>query len=278
MTTADAAADTRRRAITPYLCTKGAARAIEFYHQAFGAAETYRMVDDQGRIGHAELDIDGIVLMLADEHPEYGILSPETVGGTGLGLTLPVDDVDATYERALDVGATGLRPPADQFYGERSATLTDPFGHRWTLTQPVEELSLDELAERAPDYTVTRAETATGELGYFTLSVPDVDGAAAFYGALFGWRAEDARPSRAGGGHLYRHVGNTAVPFGFQDDLADPSPHHYYRVADLEVMAAKVRELGGEVLDINTYASGGNARCRDDQGVEFDLWQPAPGY
>jgi uncharacterized glyoxalase superfamily protein PhnB len=279
MTTFDLpASDTRRRAITPYLCTKGAPRAIDFYREVFGATETYRMVDNQDRIGHAELEIDGIVLMLADEHPEYGIVSPETVGGTGLSLTLPVDDVDATYERAVAAGATGLRPPADQFYGERSATFTDPFGHRWTVTQPVEEVSLEELAARSPDYTVSRSEAPSGQLGYFTLSVPDVDRAAAFYGALFGWRAEPARPSSAGGGHQYRHVDNTSVPFGFHDDLADPSPHHYYRVADLEAMAARVRELGGEVLETTTYVSGANARCRDDQGVEFDLWQPAPGY
>ena len=284
-----AAVDVRPRTITPYLTAKGAARAIEFYRQAFGATETFRMEDDTGRIGHAEIDIAGIVLMLSDEHPELGIVSPETLGGAGLGLTLPVDDVDATYERALAAGATGLRPPADQFYGERAATLLDPFGHRWTVSRPVEQVSVEDLAVRAPDYTVTAAEpgeaTAAplgdrplGELGYFTLSVPDVDRAAAFYGALLGWRAEPARPSSEGGGHLYRHVHNTALPMGFHDELDDRSPHHYYRVADLQTMVARVRELGGEVLEVSDYASGGSARCRDDQGIEFDLWQAAPGY
>jgi len=279
MTATDTAdTTTRPRTITPYLCTKGAARAIEFYRQAFGARETYRMEDDQGRVGHAEIDIDGIVVMLADEHPEYGIVSPETLGGTGMSLTLPVDDVDGTYERAVAAGATGERPPADQFYGERSATLRDPFGHRWTVSHPVEEVSIEQLAERSPDYTITRTEKPRGELGYFTLSVPDVDRAAAFYGALFGWQAADARPSTAGGGHRYRHVGNTTLPFGLHDDPSDPSPHHYYRIADLDAMTAQVRELGGEVVETSESPSGRNARCRDDQGVDFDLWQPAPGY
>jgi len=286
----------RPRSITPYLHTKDAARAIDFYRSAFGAMETFRMVDQSGRVGHAELDIDGMVLMLADEHPEIGILSPETLGGTGLSLTLPVDDVDATFERAVAAGARGERPPADQFYGERSAVLLDPFGHRWTVAHPVEQVSLDELARRAPEYAVTAGEGAEGaeadptasppmpsrpvdgELGYFTLTVPDVDRAAAFYGALFGWQAEPAGPTSAGDGHLYRHVGNTSVPFGFHDDPADPTPHHYYRVSDLTLMTDRVRDLGGEVLEVEQYASGGSARCRDDQGGTFDLWQPAPGY
>jgi PhnB protein len=285
----------RPRSITPYLHTKGAARAIDFYRDAFGAVETFRMEDEQGRIGHAELDIDGVVLMLADEHPEHGIVSPATLGGAGLSLTLPVDDVDGTYERAVAAGARGERPPADQFYGERSAVLLDPFGHRWTVSHPVEQVPLDELARRATGYVVTTgaerdvaaaapeppsdpSRPVDGELGYFTLAVPDVDRAATFYGALFGWDAEPARPSSAAGSHRYRHVGNTSLPFGFHDDVADPTPHHYYRVADIAPMAARVRELGGEVLSTEQYASGGSARCRDDQGVEFDLWQPAPGY
>ena len=293
---ASAEAAVRPRSITPYLHIKGAARAIDFYREAFGAVETFRMEDEQGRIGHAELDIDGMVLMLADEHPEHGIVSPATLGGAGLSLTLPVDDVDGTYERAVGAGARGERPPADQFYGERSAVLLDPFGHRWTVSHPVEHVPLDELARRAPDYVVTTgaerdavagapepprpgpSRPVDGELGYFTLAVPDVDRAATFYGALFGWDAEPARPSSAGGGHRYRHVGNTSLPFGFHDDGADPTPHHYYRVADVALMAARVRELGGEVLSTEQYASGGAAHCRDDQGVEFDLWQPAPGY
>jgi uncharacterized glyoxalase superfamily protein PhnB len=279
---------TTQPAVSVYLCAQDAAAAIDFYRAAFGAEETMRMTADDGRIGHAEITIAGNTVMLSDEHPEYGVVSPQSLGGTPVTLHLQVDDVDAVYARAIAAGATGEREPSDQFYGNRNAILRDPSGHRWTLTQPIEALTLEELASRAPDYTVEAArsepeaaptadaEPLRGELGYFTLSAPDVERAAAFYGALFGWRFDPPGPGSAG--HTYSHVGNTSLPFGFHDDVADRSPHHYYRVDDLQAMVARVRELGGDVLDMTEYASGGNARCRDDQGIEFDLWQPAPGY
>jgi PhnB protein len=158
MTTTDTARTTHERVITPYLSVKGAAQAIEFYRSAFGAVEEYRMTGDDGRVGHAEIIIDDVTVMLADEHPEIGFLSPETLGGSSVTLHLQVDDVDDTYERALAAGATGVRPPADEFYGDRAATLLDPFGHRWTISMPIEAVSLEELAKRAPDYLTTRGE------------------------------------------------------------------------------------------------------------------------
>jgi uncharacterized glyoxalase superfamily protein PhnB len=279
-------------AVSVYLCAHDAAAAIDFYRAAFGAEETLRMTADDGRIGHAEITIAGTTVMLSDEHPEIGVVSPQSLGGTPVTLHLLVEDVDAVHARAVEAGATVEREPADQFHGNRTATLRDPFGHRWMLTQPIEAVTVEDLADRAPDYTVESArpeselelepaagsgtERLRGELGYFTLSAPDVERAGAFYGALFGWRFDPSGPGASG--QTYSHVGNTSLPFGFHDDMADRSPHHYYRVEDLPTMVARVRELGGEVLDITDYASGGNARCRDDQGVEFDLWQPAPGY
>ena len=272
-------------ALSVYLCVRGAPAAIAFYREAFGAVETLRMTGDDGRVGHAELTLEGMTVMLSDEHPEIGVVSPETLGGTPVSLYLHVADVDATYARAVAAGASGERPPADQFHGNRNATLRDPFGHRWMLTQPVEAVSAEEMARRAPDYTVTAEAapptaaalpTPVGQLGYFTLSAPDVARAAAFYTALFGWHFEPPGPGSTG--RTYSHVDNTAVPFGIHDAMDDASPHHYYRVEDLQAMIARVRELGGEVLSVDEYASGGSARCRDDQGVEFDLWQAAPGY
>jgi uncharacterized glyoxalase superfamily protein PhnB len=279
-----AAAAAAQPAVSVYLCATGASAAIDFYREAFAAVETLRMTADDGRIGHAELTIGGTTVMLSDEYPELGVVSPQTLGGTSIALYLRIDDVDATYAQAVAAGATGERPPADQFHGNRTATLRDPFGHRWMLSKPVEEVSVEEMARRAPDYTVEGGDSApsvalerpVGQLGYFTLSAPDVVQAATFYGALFGWRFE--APGPGSGGHTYSHVDNTDVPFGFHSDVGDQSPHHYYRVADLGVMVARVRELGGEVLDVTEHPSGGNARCRDDQGVVFDLWQPAPGY
>ena len=197
-------------------------------------------------------------------------------------LQLLVDDVDAAYERALAAGATGERPPSDQFHGNRNASLRDPFGHRWSLTQPIEELTAEELADRAPDYTTTYAPAAPAasqppiEVGYYTLGTPDVDRAADFYGALFGWNAEPAAQSATG--HRYRHVSNVELPMGLHDDPDDVSPHLYFRVDDLQAMVAKVRQLGGTIVEVTDHASGGNAECRDDQGTAFSLWKPAPGY
>jgi uncharacterized glyoxalase superfamily protein PhnB len=281
-TTAAAANTSTHPALIPYLCAAGASSALDFYAEAFGAIEQMRMVDDTGRLGHAEFTIGDVVFYLADEHPEYGVLSPSTLGGSPVSLQLLVDDVDTWYERAVAAGATGERPPSDQFHGNRNATLRDPFGHRWTITQPVEELTAEALASRAPEYEVTYAPTPAAatappvEVGYYTLGTPDVDRAAAFYGALFGWNAEPASPSATG--HRYRHVSNVELPMGLHDDPDDVSPHLYFRVDDLDAMVAKVRQLGGTVVELADYDSGGNAECVDDQGTRFSLWKPAPGY
>jgi len=132
----------------PYLCVRGAARAIEFYTHVFGAVETLRLTDGQGRVGHAELELGPVTLMLADEHPEHGILSPLAHGGTGMRVHLHVDDVDALARRAWDAGATILMAPADQAHGERQCRLRDPFGHEWLLGHPVEDVPLEEVRRR----------------------------------------------------------------------------------------------------------------------------------
>jgi PhnB protein len=133
---------------TPYLCVKGADQAIAFYVRAFGAVETMRLAEPGGRIGHAELQIGDSPIMLSDEYPEEKVLSPLTLGGSPVMIHLYVADVDAMVERAVKEGATILRPPADQFYGDRSASLVDPFGHRWMFATKLEELSGEELQRR----------------------------------------------------------------------------------------------------------------------------------
>src|SRR5207302_6078467 len=120
--------------LTPYLAVKDAAAAIEFYKAGLGATEEFRMTGDDGRIGHAEIHIGDDVLYLADEFPEMAVVSPQTLGGTPVTLHLNVADVDATFAQAVAAGATSLREPADQFYGDRNATILDPFGHRWMLS------------------------------------------------------------------------------------------------------------------------------------------------
>jgi len=137
------------RGVTPYLCIKDAARALEFYQRAFGARETMRMAQPDGRIGHAEIRIGDAVVMLADEFPEMGFRSPQTLGGSPVNLLVYVQDVDAFVKQAEAAGATVQRPPSDQFYGDRMAVLTDPFGHGWSIATHIEDVPEDEMQRRA---------------------------------------------------------------------------------------------------------------------------------
>jgi uncharacterized glyoxalase superfamily protein PhnB len=131
-----------------YLRMKDAAKAIDFYQRAFGATEKFRLCEPSGRVGHAELDFGGTTLMLSDEFPEYGIRGPESLGGTTLTIHLHVDDADALIRRAVAAGATVVRPATDQFYGERSGTVRDPFGHEWNIGHEIEKLSAAEMQRR----------------------------------------------------------------------------------------------------------------------------------
>lgn len=135
--------------LTPYLILDDATRAIEFYKRAFGATELFRMDAPGGKIGHAELLIGDSRLMLADEHPQMGAHSPKTVGGSPVQLMLYVENVDQVFKQAVAAGAKEMRPVKDQFYGDRSGNLTDPFGHMWTVATHKEDVPPEELARRA---------------------------------------------------------------------------------------------------------------------------------
>ncbi len=132
----------------PYLSVKNAAQAIAFYTEVFQAKEKFRLTEPSGRIGHAQLDFNGTILMLSDEFPEYGIRGPHAVGGTPVSIHLHVDDADATIRKAAESGATVETEPQDQFHGERSGTIYDPFGHRWIIGHSIEELSPEEMQRR----------------------------------------------------------------------------------------------------------------------------------
>jgi PhnB protein len=134
--------------VFPYLCVSGGAAAIDFYVRVFGAEQLMRLTYPDGRIAHAELKLGPVTLMLADEHPEYGIRSPLAYGGTGIRIHLHVDDVDALTARAAEAGATVLLPPSDQSHGERQARVRDPFGHEWLLGHHLESLSAEEIQRR----------------------------------------------------------------------------------------------------------------------------------
>lgn len=134
---------------TPYLTITGAAAAIEYYRRAFGAVEVLRLADPAGGVLHAEVRIGDSVIMLGEDAPQWGVRSPQALGGTACSVMLYVDDVDATYAAALEAGGTPASPVQDQFYGDRSGSLHDPFGHRWIVATHVEDVSPEEIARRA---------------------------------------------------------------------------------------------------------------------------------
>jgi PhnB protein len=135
--------------VTPYLIVRNAARAIEFYKKAFGATELMRMAEPSGRIGHAEIRIGDSPIMLADEVPEMGFRSPESFGGSPVSILLYVEEVDAVFNQAVAAGAKVQRPVADQFYGDRTGGVTDPFGHTWYIATHKEDVSPEEMRKRA---------------------------------------------------------------------------------------------------------------------------------
>jgi PhnB protein len=134
--------------VTPYLVIKGAAAAIDFYKQVFGAVEVMRMPQPDGRVGHAELKFGDSHVMLADEFPELDVVGPRTLGNSPVGLLLYVDNVDKTVERALALGAKLKKPIQDQPYGDRNGTIEDPFGHKWTVAVHLEDVSPEEMERR----------------------------------------------------------------------------------------------------------------------------------
>ena len=143
--------------VTPYLVIQGAAAAIDYYKKVFGATERMRMPAPGGMIGHAEIQVGGSVIMLADEFPQMGFRGPKAVGGTPVSLMLYVPNVDEVFKRALDAGAKELRPVADQFYGDRLGTLEDPFGHVWSIGTHVEDVSPDEMRRRSAEMMKQKA-------------------------------------------------------------------------------------------------------------------------
>ncbi len=277
----------RPMTVTPYLVVRNAAAALDFYRDAFSAIETQRLVGDDGRVGHAEIRIGASTLMLADEYPEVDALGPQTRGGPTCSFHVEVDDVDAAFARAIDLGARSLREPADQFHGSRSAIFDDPFGQRWTVTQSVEQLSTDEYAARAADdqgfgsFTVQTPSGAVphdhqarhhiqGDLYYFTLPVSDVERAQRFFGAVLGWQFD--APGQG-------HVNNIAAPPGGLDDQSDDTGARlWFVVDDIHAAVARVRELGGTAQDPVDYPSGWSSDCTDDQGTVFSLSVPSPTY
>jgi PhnB protein len=131
-----------------YLRVRDTNAAIDFYKRVFGAEEIFRLTEPGGRVGHAELKFGSTIIMVSDEYPEYGIQGPQAFGGTGLGIHLHVNNADEMTKRAVEAGATLVMQPTDQFYGERSAKVLDPFGHEWLIGHQIEAVSPQEMQRR----------------------------------------------------------------------------------------------------------------------------------
>ncbi len=241
--------------IIPYVAVADAPRALAWYVSALGARRRGEpIVMPDGRIGHAELEIAGGILMLSEEHPEIGVTAPEPGQGAAVTLHLTVDDVDALAARAVGAGATLERPPADHPYG-RNAVLRDPFGHRWMVSsQP---------AVAAP------AGPRPGDIGYVSLWVPDVERAASFFSAVLGWRYA------AGSGSEGRQVEGTATPHGLWGGQERSTLFLCFVVEDMGPALQRVRDAGGRAGEPRHEPYGVVADCADDQGMPFALVQPA---
>jgi uncharacterized glyoxalase superfamily protein PhnB len=255
--------------LVPYLAVRDAASAITFYTDVFGAVETMRY-DDGQRIGHAELVIGTARMFLSDEFPEMDVAGPASRGGTTVSLYLEVPDVDYSHERAVRYGATSQRPPTDQGHGSRTATIVDPFGHRWMLSSPI-------VAERAQaagaadpnagQWEVTGRKPV--EVGYLTMPTADVAVASAFFRKVFDWEVDPA------GGH----IGNTKLPMGMAPSGQwGDKPVLYFRVDDVQPYLERALAAGATLVKREEHPSGDDAECVDDQGFTFHLWRPAPGY
>jgi PhnB protein len=146
--------------LTPFLTVRNAVRAIEFYKQAFGAQERGVAKGPDGKVMHAELKIGDSVIMLSDEYPEFGSLSPQSVGGSPMGLHIYIENVDAAFDRAVKAGAQVEMPVMDQFWGDRYGKLKDPFGHKWSIATHVKDMSADEMKRSMDDAMSKMQKTA----------------------------------------------------------------------------------------------------------------------
>jgi uncharacterized glyoxalase superfamily protein PhnB len=236
--------------LVPYLVVRDARAALDWYADAFGARTVGDPYQDGDRVGHAELEVHGSTVYLADAYPELGLAAPED-GRVAVSLHLTVRDVDAAVDRARDVGATVERPPTDAPYG-RTGVIVDPYGHRWMLQTP-------------PSGTI--AGPRPGDAVYLTLQVPDGARALDFYGAVLGWTAV---PGSVPDGW---QVEGTTPMVGIGGRSSEPGTVPMYAVDDIEVAVAAVRTAGGQAGEIERQTFGQSALCRDDQGLPFWLGQ-----
>jgi predicted enzyme related to lactoylglutathione lyase len=249
---ADEPAEARANALTPYLAVAGAHQALSWYEEAFGArrrGELYVMPD--GTIGHAELEIAGGVLMLAEESPRSGVEAPLAGRGAAVTIHLSVHDVDTVIGRAVEHGATLERAPADYEYG-RNGVIRDPFGHRWLVASEPQE----------PADTLRQ-----GDLAYTSLFVPDLRRAGAFFSSVLGWRYAP------GSGEQGLQVEEQSLHHGLWGDQERGSLFLCFAVDDIDAAVGRVRDAGGTAEGPHEEPYGFVSSCTDDQETPFAVFQ-----
>jgi PhnB protein len=249
------------RSMSLYICVANANAAINFYQEAFGAKELWRLVEPGGKIGHAEIQIGNTTLMISDEYPDYNTLSPETIGGSPVKIHLDVTDVDAFAEQAIKAGATLIRPIADQLYGDRSGQLADPFGYTWIVSTHIKDVPVEEMQEELNKWA--QSEKSSSEAGYvrepemrrqnrhavtpyLTVHQPAelIDFVTQAFGALEHFRATGP----AGGMHAEVSIGDSVVMIGGAEHIEPmPTAIHLY-VPDVDEAYERALEAGAKSL------------------------------
>lgn len=255
-----------RQTATAYLCVHDAAAAIDFYKRAFNAVEVMRLIDQGTKIGHAEIRIGNSLIFLSDEFPEYGSLSPRSLGGSSTKLHLEVENVDALVPQALAAGATVVRPVADQFYGERSGQFADPFGYTWIVSSRIEDISAGEMQRRFDalsqegEYGETQPPTESASFirkGFHTVTpyivVQDAAGLIDFTKKIFGAEETFRDIGSAGGIHGEVRIGDSMLMIGgggpglaWKGD-SQPMSFHIF-VPDTDLVYRRALEAGASSL------------------------------
>lgn len=241
--------------VQPYLSVRNAAAAIDFYKNAFGAEEIMRLDEPDGRIGHAQIRIGDAEIMIADEYPEYGFVGPQTLGGSGVTIHLEVENADAFVNRAAAAGAKIVRPVKDEFYGERSGRIRDPFGHNWSVSQPIEELSAEEV-QRRYDELLKESPHPPKKVnpireGFHTVTpyliVDRAEDLIDFVKAAFNAVEIYRSPGSAGGIHCEVEIGTSRVMIGGSATMPIEKTHStmYLYVENVDALYEQAVKAGG---------------------------------
>jgi PhnB protein len=289
MVTATQAAPEARASATPYLSVRNAAAALEFYKQAFGATEVTRLMQPDGRVGHAEINIEGARIMFAEEFPEIGFMSPQSLGGSPIHINLDVRDVDAMAQRAVAAGATVVRPVEDQFYGQRSGQFLDPFGYTWSISTHKETLSTEEMQRRIDEMSTKEAVAPPNKYireGFHSITpylvVPRVAQLIDFLKGAFG-AEERFRLNRPGTEfimHAEMKIGDSMIEMADANDAFPPTPATLLlRVDEVDAVYSRAVEAGAEPLQPvadQEYGSRGGT-VKDGSGNSWHIFTPTAG-